>query len=83
MKTVPCPVCFGGKIPVDFDFYPYHDELDCPYCNGNSYLNPEDPLDASTIEFLNTVDVNDPDFQEETTKKTIEKASRIFHQPLC
>jgi len=62
MAATVCPVCFEGRIPIEFDFHPFSGELDCPYCNGLGTLDPENPDDARTLAHLEQVDPSDPEF---------------------
>ena len=81
MTKTPCPVCDDGKIPVEFDFFPYSDALDCPYCGGDRFLDPEDPHAAGLLMELASVDVTSPEFQERATQKAIQRFEHRVREP--
>jgi len=80
MTKTPCPVCDDGKIPVEFDFFPFSDELECPYCGGARFLDPEDPHEAALLAELASVDVTSPEFQDRVTQKAIQRCERLARE---
>ncbi len=74
-----CPACFEGKIPVELDTHPYTAYLDCPYCRGRGFLDPEDHDDARLLDELSHLDLEDPDVQTQITQLAQARA-RILEQ---